>query len=169
MHCIHPIFPWIVQLSMWIHALVNTSFHPSFLINFSHPKKITIETKKEGGGKKNLWLLCHFLIYLLHLYQKTTKCTAFQQLFVRTKKWIWLHVASKTFSGKIPGGNIRQTPLYNGHLELVPAFLHSFCLTLYKMDTSLRWTLSAGPKGVRLRESWLYYHKFGLWLWYVVP
>lgn len=34
---------------MWIHALVNTSFHPSFLINFSHPKKITIETKKEGA------------------------------------------------------------------------------------------------------------------------
>ena len=105
-------------LSMWIHALVNTSFHPSFLINFSQPKKITIETKKEGGGKQNLWLLCHFLIYLLHLYQKTTKCTAFQQLFVRTKKWIdFIHVASKTFSGKIPGGNgtktLRGTP-YDG-------------------------------------------------------
>ena len=27
---------------------------------------------------------------------------------------------------------------------------------LYKTDTSLRWTLSAGPKGVRLKESWLY-------------
>jgi len=39
---------------------------------------------------------------------------------------------------------------------LVPAFLYSFYLTLYKMDTSLSWTLSAGPKGVRLRESWLY-------------
>ena len=38
-------------------------------------------------------------------------------------------------------------------LELVPAFLYSFYLTLYKTDTSLRWTLSAGPKGVRLRES----------------
>ena len=33
------------------------------------------------------------------------------------------------------------------------AFLYSFYLTLYKTDTSLRWTLSAGPKGVRLRES----------------
>ena len=44
----------------------------------------------------------------------------------------------------------------NGHLELVPAFLYSFYLTLYKKDTSLRRTLSAGPKGVRLRESWLY-------------
>ena len=50
----------------------------------------------------------------------------------------------------------------NGHLckmdtsvklELVPAFLYSFYLTLYKTDTSLRRTLSAGPKGVRLRES----------------
>ena len=39
---------------------------------------------------------------------------------------------------------------------MVPAFLCSFYLTLYKTDTSPRWTLSAGPKGVRLRESWLY-------------
>ena len=38
-------------------------------------------------------------------------------------------------------------------LELVPAFLYSLYLTLYKMDTSLRRTFIAGPKGVRLRES----------------
>ena len=31
------------------------------------------------------------------------------------------------------------------------AFLYSFYLTLYKTDTSLRWTPSAGPKGVHLR------------------
>ena len=43
--------------------------------------------------------------------------------------------------------------LQNGHLELIPAFLYSFYLTLYKKDSSLRWTLSASPKGVRLRES----------------
>ena len=49
--------------------------------------------------------------------------------------------------------SIRRTPLYNGHLELVPAFLYSLYLTLYKTDTSLRRTLSAGPKGVRLRDS----------------
>ena len=49
--------------------------------------------------------------------------------------------------------SLRQTPLKNGHLELVPAFLLSFFLPLHKMDTSLRWTLSAGPKGLRLRES----------------
>ena len=41
----------------------------------------------------------------------------------------------------------------NGHLELVPAFLYSFYLTLYKTDISLRRTISAGPKGVRLGES----------------
>ena len=41
----------------------------------------------------------------------------------------------------------------NGHLELVPAFLYSFYLTLYKTDISLRRTLSAGPKGVRLGKS----------------
>ena len=36
---------------------------------------------------------------------------------------------------------------------MVPAFLFSLYLTLYKTNTSLRRTLSAGPKGVRLRES----------------
>ena len=41
----------------------------------------------------------------------------------------------------------------NGHLELVPAFLCSLYLTLYKTDISLRRTAGAGPKGVRLRES----------------
>ena len=41
----------------------------------------------------------------------------------------------------------------NGHVELVPSFLYSFYLTLYKTNTSLGRTLSAGPKGVRLRET----------------
>ena len=48
------------------------------------------------------------------------------------------------------------TSVKNGHLELVPAFLYSLYLTLYKMDNFLRRTLSAGPKGVCLRESGLY-------------
>ena len=49
--------------------------------------------------------------------------------------------------------SIRWTPLQNGHLELVPAFLYSPYLTLHKTDFSLRRTHSTGPKGVRLRES----------------
>ena len=49
--------------------------------------------------------------------------------------------------------SIRRTPLYNGHLELVPAFLYFLYLTLDKMDISLRRTLTAGPKGVCLRGS----------------
>ena len=49
--------------------------------------------------------------------------------------------------------SIRRTPPKNGHLELVPAFLHSLYLTLYKTSISLRRTLTAGPKGVRLRGS----------------
>ena len=39
---------------------------------------------------------------------------------------------------------------------MVPAFVYSLYLTLCKTDISLRWTLIAGPKGVRLGESWLY-------------
>ena len=39
---------------------------------------------------------------------------------------------------------------------MVPAFLCSLYLTFYMTDSSLRQTLTAGPKGVRLRESWLY-------------
>ena len=37
--------------------------------------------------------------------------------------------------------SIRRTPLYNGHLELVPAFLYSLYLALYKTDISLRRTI----------------------------
>ena len=39
---------------------------------------------------------------------------------------------------------------------MVPAFHYSLYLTLYKTDISLRRTLTAGPKGVLLRGSWLY-------------
>ena len=41
----------------------------------------------------------------------------------------------------------------NGHLELVPTFAYSLYLTLYKTDISLRRTLCADLKGVRLGES----------------
>ena len=39
---------------------------------------------------------------------------------------------------------------------MVSAFLCSLYLTFYKTDISLRRKASAGPKGVRLRERWLY-------------
>ena len=38
-------------------------------------------------------------------------------------------------------------------------FLNSLYLTLYKTDISLSRTLSAGPEGVRLRESFILYNK----------
>ena len=41
--------------------------------------------------------------------------------------------------------SIRRTPLLNGHPELVPAFLNSLYLTLYKTDTSLKRTPRVGP------------------------
>ena len=78
------------------------------------------------------------------------------------------YVRSAMFNDTVNMNVILQSTLsLNGHLyktdtsvkrtlELVPAFLYSFYLTPYKTDTSLRWTLSAGPKRVRLRESWLF-------------
>ena len=39
---------------------------------------------------------------------------------------------------------------------MIPAFVYSLYLTLFKKDISLRRTLGASPKGVRLGESWLY-------------
>ena len=45
---------------------------------------------------------------------------------------------------------LKRTP------RVCPSFLYSLYLTLYKTDISLRRTLTAGPKGVRLRGSWLY-------------
>ena len=46
--------------------------------------------------------------------------------------------------------SVKPTPTVGTFLSL-PLFL-----TLYKTDISLRWTFSAGSKGVHLRESWLY-------------
>ena len=45
--------------------------------------------------------------------------------------------------------SVKRTPI----LELAPAFLSSLHLTLYETDISLRRRASAGPRGVRLRES----------------
>ena len=45
---------------------------------------------------------------------------------------------------------------------MVPAFLYSINLTLYKTDITLRWTLCAATKGVRLRENLLYFRNKGI-------
>ena len=67
----------------------------------------------------------------------------------------WVKETSCTVNSLLMDTSIRRTPLKNGHLELVSAFLCSPYLTLYKTDFFLRQTHSTGPKGVRLRESWL--------------
>ena len=120
------------------HKVVKafTSLNFTFITvfnKFSMPKKIAIETKKEGGGKQNLWLLCHFLIYLLYLYQKTTKCTAFQRLFVRTKKWIDYMWLQKRFLAKFLG-EMEQKPwgvlpmmAYTGRLWPKGVSFQGFC------------------------------------------
>ena len=58
-----------------------------------------------------------------------------------------------TVDSLLTNTSITRTPLQNGHLVLVPSFLSSLYLTLYKTDISLRRTASAGPKGVCLGES----------------
>ena len=47
-----------------------------------------------------------------------------------------------TVDSLLTGTSIRRTPLLNGLFELVPSFLYSLYLTLYKTDTSLRQTLN---------------------------
>ena len=47
--------------------------------------------------------------------------------------WVWLLCYTVDFL--LTDTSIRWTPLYNGHLELVPAFVYSLYLTLYKTDT----------------------------------
>ena len=49
--------------------------------------------------------------------------------------------------------SVKRTPRVGPCLSLLPLFD-----SLYKMDTSLRRTLSAGAEGVGLTESWLYVH-----------
>ena len=80
----------------------------------------------------------------------------FSRALIRNFLWWYYHRSLITVDSLLTDTSIRRTPLWNGHLKLVPAFLYSFYLTLYKTDTSLRRTLSAVPKDVRLRESWLY-------------
>ena len=41
--------------------------------------------------------------------------------------------------------SIRRTPLLNGHPELVPGFLYSLYLTLYKTHTSVKRMPRVGP------------------------
>ena len=64
-----------------------------------------------------------------------------------------------TYSQLSLEGNLyKRTPM-------VPAFLYIFELTFYiKMDTSLRGTHSANPKGDCLRESQLYHMNLVWWL-----
>ena len=87
--------------------------------------------------------------------KKKKRCVAQQRVNVN---WI-THTTNNnnnnnnTVDSLLTDTSIRRTPLYNGQLELVPAFLYSLYLTLYKTNISLRRTASAGPKGVRLRES----------------
>ena len=69
----------------------------------------------------------------------------------------WAQVLFRfTVDSLLTDTSIRRTLLYNGHLELVPAFLYSLYLTFCKTNISA----SAGPRGVRLGENWLYLHDF---------
>lgn len=73
----------------------------------------------------------------------------------------WAQVLFRfTVDSLLTDTSLRRTPLYNGHLELVPAFLYSLYLTFYKTNISLRRTASAGPRRVRLGENWLYLDDF---------
>ena len=96
-----------------------------------------------------------------NLWECTLLGKNFQPYDSTTLRWVITKVCGERFwKNKKIKTNYSRLSL-NGHLELVPAFLYSFHLTLYKTNTSLRRTLSAGPKGVRLRESWLYLNKKG--------
>ena len=39
----------------------------------------------------------------------------------------------------------KRTPVLNGHLELVPAFLYSLYLTVYRTEASVKRTPRVGP------------------------
>lgn len=55
---------------------------------------------------------------------------------------------------KFTAGDSVLTDTSIGHLQLVPVFLYSLHLTLFKTDITFRRTfLAAGHKDVRLRET----------------
>ena len=60
---------------------------------------------------------------------------------VRIENWLLL----TTVDSLLTDTSIRRTPPKNGHLELVPAFVYSLYLTLYKTDISVKRTPRVGP------------------------
>ena len=82
-----------------------------------------------------------------------TRCVIPKQEVVNcscsTMNWI---LSFYTVDSLLTDTSVKRTPRVGPCL----CCAYSLYLTLYKKDISLRRTLRAGPKGVRLGESWLY-------------
>ena len=93
-----------------------------------------IKTRRQGGSCGLTWRgLTYWLFYAV-----THPITSKKVLKIFSQ---WSHV-------RISSTNSVVSAIWYGIESTVDSLL---------TDTSLRRTLSAGPKGVRLRESWLYY------------
>ena len=102
---------------------------------------------------------------MCHIVHSSWMCwlTALQQSqqITWTHLFIWKSIqnlATNTVNSLLTATSLKQTPLYSGHVQLVPAVLQSFTSSPSKADTSLRRTVGAGLEHVRLRGgSWLYF------------
>ena len=75
----------------------------------------------------------------------------------RSYDFIFASGRRNTVNSLLTDTSLKRTPLESGHVELVPTVLQSFTSSPSKADTSLKWTVGAGPECVCLRGSWLWY------------
>ena len=94
-----------------------------------------IHDEKKNNNKGNHQIAYFTNLVLIFFFQE--KKLIWEVISISTMFFRNLHDHSKT-------DNIQPT-LYNGHLELVPAFFYSLYLTLYKTDTTEKGTSKVGP------------------------
>ena len=118
---VHP-YPFLFQNGDFVSSLLkNISVHKCLLLN-----RFCTSTPKRSSdwNRFHLWFV---LLVDAHLCSTDTQSWSLPFF----TPFIWL--------------SVRRTPLFSGHLELVPAFLYSLYFTLYKTDTSVQRTCRAGP------------------------
>ena len=69
------------------------------------------------------------------------------------KLCLWRHSLCSNLRAIDPEKLYRAT--LHRQVAVGPSFFYSLYFTLFKMDISLRWTVSVNPRSVHLRESWL--------------
>ena len=99
-----------------------------------------------------LVLLCYFFVWntkrvlyvCLNVNTQNLKFARRDSPHILASHWCEAFEKPSAYSRLSLNGHLYKTDTFP---KLAPPFLYSLYLTLYKTDISLRWTLTAGPKG----------------------